>query len=66
MKHCFLAKKILLKPKLALIKIIWTQEDQPLRSGLLSKNEAKCASKAMLDGRPKEAVSDENIKKPTK
>jgi hypothetical protein len=43
MKHCFLAKKILLKPRLGLINIIWTlhQRNQPLRSGLLNLNETE-------------------------
>jgi hypothetical protein len=64
MKHCFLAKKILLKPRLGLINIIWTlhQQNQQLRSGLLNLNEAKYASNAR-SGRLEEAVFDENIKK---
>ena len=42
-KHCFLAKKVLLKPSLGLINIIQTlhQENQSLRSDLLSLNKAK-------------------------
>jgi hypothetical protein len=65
MKHCFLAKKNTVEAiRLGLINIIWTlhQQNQLLRSGLLNLNEAKCASNA-CSGRPKEALSDENIKK---
>jgi hypothetical protein len=43
MKHCFLAKKILLKPMLGLINIIQTlhQQYHPLRSDWQNSNEAK-------------------------
>jgi hypothetical protein len=59
-------ENLLLKPRLGLINFIWTlhQQNQPLRSSLLNLNEVKFASKSdACSGRPKEAVSDENIKK---
>ena len=58
-KHGFLAKRILCKPSLGLINIIWTlhQENQPLRSGLLSLNEVKWVQRTMhVVDAPKEAT----------
>jgi hypothetical protein len=52
----FGGKKILLKPRIGLINIIWTLHFAKLKRGKM------CIEGDVRSGRPKEAVSDENIK----
>jgi hypothetical protein len=57
-KHCFLAKKNTVEAKVLTLH----QQNQPLKSAKLKQGEVCIESDARC-GRPKEAVSDENIKK---